>query len=175
MPLDEKWVYMANGIYNALPHNVKDITFAMPMFMQYCITTKEAPNWLYATFDALVAAKAVYAAAVEKDLVVIGNCSKDFKFDVIFNFQDIEEDLPFEDKLMSKTQELVKDSEDLYKYINNLYTNEDSSMPLHNIVATADFITAYLETDPKIEQIKKEYKDKVDLSKYDRHNKNSQA
>ena len=175
MPLDEKWVYMANGIYNALPMEVKDVTFSMPMFMQYCVTTKATPNWIYAVFDALVAARSVYESSKDGNLIVIGNCSKNLEFDAIFNFQDIEEDMPFEDKLMEKIQELVKEDESLVKYVNNLYNNKDSKMPLHNLTATADFIAAFLDTDPKIGQIEKEYKDKIKLKQYGRFDKNTQA
>ena len=175
MPLDEKWVYMANGLYNSLPVEVRDKTFAMPMFMQYCITTKSTPNWLYATFDALVAVKSVYNAAKDGDLIIIGNCDKDMKFDAIFNFQDIEVDLPYEDKLMEKTREIVKSDKELLGYTTNLYTNEDSIMPLHNIVAAADFLAAYLDTDPKIEQIRKQYQEKVNFKDYVGLNKDPQA
>ena len=166
---------MANGIYNALPVEARDKTFAMPMFMQYCITTKLSQNWLYATFDALVAAKSVHKAAEKGDLILIGNCPKDMKFDIIFNFQDIYDDMPFEDKLMEKTQDLVKKDPELTKYVSNLYTNEDSVMPLHNINATADFLAAYLQTDPKIDQIKKEYQERIKFKDYARRNQDPQA
>lgn len=175
MPLDEKWVYMANGIYNALPPETRNITFAMPMFMQYAITTKICPNWLYATFDALVAAKSVYNSAQDGDLIMIGNCDKSFQFDAIFNFQDIEQDMPFEDKMMEKTKNLVKEDESLAKYVNNLYTNSDSKMPLHNIIATANFLNDYLGTDPKLDKIKKEYEGKIDIDNYEPSNQNNQA
>lgn len=175
MPLDEKWVYMANGLYSALPQEVKEKTFAMPMFMQYSITTKATPNWLYAQFDALVAVKSVYKAAQDGDLIVIGNCDKDMKFDVIFNFQNLTEDMPYEDLLLEKSKELVKEDKQLLSYLTNLYTNEDSKMPLHNISAAADFLAAYLDTDPKIEQIQKQYQDKINFSDYVGLNKNPQA
>ncbi len=175
MPLDEKWVYMANGIYRNLPQEVKDITFAMPMFMQYCITTKAVPNWLYATFDALVAVRNAYNAAGEGDLIVIGNCDKKLEFDAIFNFQDLAIDLRYSDLLMEKTKDLVKDAEDLRSYVDNLYTADDSKMPLHNCLATANFLTAYLQTDPKLEEIKKEYQDKVDLEDVESSNQNNKA
>lgn len=175
MPLDEKWVYMATGIYNALPAEVRNKTFAMPMFMQYSITTKITRNWLYATFDALVAVKSVYKAAQDGDLIVIGNCDKDMKFDAVFNFQDIFEDLPYQDLLMKKTKDLVKEDEQLLDYLTNLYTNEDSIMPLHNVTAAADFLAAYLDTDPKIEQIKKQYQDKINFNDYVGRNKDPQA
>lgn len=175
MPLDEKWVYMANGLYNALPIEAREKTFAMPMFMQYAITTKTTPNWLYAQFDALVAVKGVYNAAKDGDLIVIGNCDKDMKFDAIFNFQDIEKDMPYEDLLLEKTKEVVKSDEQLLGYLTNLYTNKDSIMPLHNVAAAADFLAAYLNTDPKIEQIRKQYQDKINFNDYVGLNKDPQA
>lgn len=166
---------MANGLYRSLPTEVREKTFAMPMFMQYCITTKTTPNWLYATFDALVAVNHVYDAAGKNDLIVIGNCSKNLKFDAIFNFQDLTLDLPFKDLLMEKTIELVKESEDLYKYVNNLYSNEDSKMPLHNIQASADFLAAYLDTDPKLDEIKKQYEDRINFEDVEESDKNNKA
>lgn len=44
MPLDEKNTYTAAGIYKALPAKVKDITFSMPMFMDYIVGTKASSN-----------------------------------------------------------------------------------------------------------------------------------
>lgn len=175
MPLDEKWTYMATGLYNSLPIEVRDKTFAMPMFMQYCITTKTSPNWLYATFDALVAVKNVYKSVGDGDVIIIGNCDKSMHFDAIFNFQDIHEDLPFEDLLMEKTREVVSPDAELSNYVSNLYTNDDSIMPLHNLTASADFLAAYLDTDPKIEQIKKRYQEKINFKDYERFNKDPQA
>lgn len=175
MPLDEKWVYMANGIYSALPADVQNVTFAMPMFMQYAVTTKITPNWLYATFDAILAIKSVYKAAKDGDLIVIGNAPKDMEFDAIFNFQDLELDMPYEDLLMEKTREVVKEDEELLGMVTDLYTNADSIMPLHNITATADFLAAYLDTDPKTEQIKKQYQDRINFKDYEGLNKDPQA
>ena len=175
MPLDEKWVYMASGLYKALPNEVQAKTFAMPMFMQYAITTKITPNWLYATFDALLALKGVYKAAENGDLIVIGNAPKDMQFDAIFNFQDIEEDMPYEDKLMEKTREVVKEDDELLGYVTNLYENADSIMPLHNINASADFLAAYLYTDPRTEQIKKQYQDRINFKDYEGLNQDPQA
>lgn len=40
MPLDEKWVYMATGLYKALTAKAKEVTFAMPQYMEYLIDTK---------------------------------------------------------------------------------------------------------------------------------------
>ena len=164
MPLDEKWTYIATGLYRALPNDVRDKTFTMPMFMQYCITTKTAQNWAYAVYNAVVAAKHVYEAAekAQDDLIVIGNCSADLEFDAIFNFQDPDEDLPYEDRYVDKLKLLVKDDEVLSSWL-KLHEGSESKMPLHNYAASADFLTAYLDTDPHLEKIRDEYKDKVKL------------
>jgi hypothetical protein len=76
---------------------------------------------------------------------------------------------------MEKTREVVKSDEELLGYTTNLYTNDDSIMPLHNITAAADFLAAYLDTDPKIEQIKKQYQEKVNFKDYVGLNKDPQA
>ncbi len=165
MPLDEKWIYMANGIYNALPVETRERTFVMPMFMQYCITTKIADNWAYAVYDAVVAAKKVYETATnaKDDLIIIGNCAADLEFDAVFNFQDLEEDLPYEDKYIEKLRLVVKEDEDLTKWL-VMHEAEESKMSLHNCRATADFLDAYLKTDPHIDEIREMFKDKLDFN-----------
>ena len=54
MPCDEKMTYIAAKIYKELPNEIKDITFSMPMFMDYLISSKVVGNWVYAFFDAFV-------------------------------------------------------------------------------------------------------------------------
>ena len=88
-------------------------------------------------------------------------CGK-YKFDAIFNFQDIEEDLPFKDEFAAKVKDLVQSEEVLAKLINNLYDNKDSIMPLHNCLATADFLSAYIKTDPGLDKLKTEYQKKLE-------------
>ena len=53
--------------------------------------------------------------------------------------------------------------------INNVHKAEESKMALHDCKATADFLTNYLKTDPKLDDIKKEYEIK---SKMIEENKN---
>lgn len=50
MPLDERMSYYAAKIYSELSNEIKEITFSMPMFMDYMITTGAAQNWIYALF-----------------------------------------------------------------------------------------------------------------------------
>ena len=44
MPCDERMTYIAAKIYKELPDEIKDITFSMPMFMDYLISSKVVGN-----------------------------------------------------------------------------------------------------------------------------------
>jgi hypothetical protein len=164
MPCDEKSVYMAAGIYKALPQKIREKTFAMPMFMDYLVQTKLVGNWVVSFYDALVSARKIYETA-EEDLIIIGNVNKkDCSFDAVFNFQDAELDLVYKDDFLEKIKEMVADDEFLKGYVENMYTKEDSLMPLQNYIATADFLTAYLKTggvEKSISKLNKEYEEKI--------------
>ena len=162
MPLDERSSHMGLKIYDALPYEVKEHTFCMPAFMEYLMITKACKNWTYALFDSLLTAKRLYEHTDEnEDLLIIGNTSMNQKFDVIFNFQDIDEDLPYQDFFVKKMQEIVRGEKRLEELINNLHTANESKMTLHNCIATADFLAAYIKTDPHLSDIEKEYKKKL--------------
>ena len=163
MPLDEKNVYIASAVYHCLTPRAKERCFCMPFFMQYLITTKIAPNWVYSVFDSILSAEKVYKLAEENndDLIIFGNMPKKYKFDAVFSIQDLEEDLPYEDKFLEKIRELAKGEKDLEKKVMKMYGVEDVIMPLHNKIAAADFLSAYLETDPGLDLIEKEYKEKL--------------
>lgn len=163
MPLDEKTTYMAAGIYKDLTAHAKDLCLAMPTFMDYLVGTKVAPNWTYALFDTIVSAESVYktAEAQKKDLIIIGNLPRKYKFDLIVNFQDLFESLPYEDKFVAKVKELVAGEQNLMDKL-DLYENKDSTLSMHNCLATADFLSKYIETDPHLEDIEKEYKEKLE-------------
>lgn len=166
MPLDEKWSYVAQQLYMALPNEVKDKTFPMPMYMDYLMTIKLSNNWETALFDAAYSATAIYNSTDdEEDMIVIGNMPKTYKFDVVFNFQNEEEPLDYQDLFVPKVAEKInanadltaEEKEHLLSYITNYYTNADSKMSLCNAVASADFLAAYLTTDPKLDKLKAEY------------------
>lgn len=156
MPLDERSVYMAARLYAALPSSVQENTFAMPMFMEYLVQGKIANNWAASVFQSIIAARSVYRAAKDNDLIIIGNINKEYKFDAVFNFQDAEKDDSYIDVFLEKLQTI--DDKDLKKIVDNVYTNEDSKMPLHNCKATGEFLGSYIKTDPHLEQIEEEYK-----------------
>ena len=64
MPCDEQHVYTSEGIWKALPKELKENTFVMPMFMEYLVITKQVKDWIEALFFALLSAKKLYQAAV---------------------------------------------------------------------------------------------------------------
>lgn len=167
MPCDERMSYYAAKIYKELPNDVKDITFLMPMFMDYLISSKVVGNWVYAFFDAMVSMKNIYkTAAKEKDdLIVFGTAPKNMKFDAIFSFQDDAEQLPYQDNFLRKVKEIVKDEPKLAAYVENLYGAEDSKFNLYNCKATANFLAEYVKTDPKLEDIKAKYENKLKFKK----------
>lgn len=167
MPLQEQYTYAGMGIYKAMPQEIKDVTFVMPMYMDYLVQTKLTDDWISAAFDAIVSVRNTYNTAVEHDydMVVIGNAPAECEFDAVFNFQDIEEELPYVDKFIEKIKELIATSDkadeeeknSLLAVIGNLHEASESKLSLINCVATADFITSYLKTDPKLDKIKLEY------------------
>ena len=161
MPLDEQHVHAAAGIYKALPAEVQAHTFPMPMFMEYAITTKVSSNWTYAFFDAIISARSLYKSSQDKDLIIIGNVPTTCTFDAVFNFQEIDETLPYKDNFAARLKDIVATEEVLSNIINNLYTADSSIFSLQDCTATADFLTAYLQTDPQLDKIKAKYSERL--------------
>lgn len=175
MPCDERMVYTAAKIYKELPNDIKDITFSMPMFMDYLISSKVVGNWVYAFFDAMVSMKNIYKTAVKSkdDLIVFGTAPKNMKFDVIFSFQDDAEQMPYKDNFLHKIKDIVKDEPKLTAYVENLYGAEDSKFNLYNCRASAGFLSEYIKTDPKLEDIRAKYEGKLKFKKKVRNNESS--
>lgn len=157
MPLDEQHVYAATGIYKHLDPKYQQITFAMPMFMEYLVDTHISKNWTYATYDSIISSKSYCQAAEDTngDLIIIGNVDKKYKFDAVFNFQEIDEALPYKDSFIEHllNTKAVQLDPILFNPINSLYTAADSLLALKNCEATADFINHYMKTDPHINEI----------------------
>lgn len=161
MPLDQQHSDAAMAIYKALSPHAKDVTFAMPSYMEYLVQTKLTPNFSYAFFDTLLAAQKLYTASKKEDLIIIGNTSKNFAFDKIFNFQDIEESLPYQDDFMEKLKTVVKEEPKLLELVNNNHTADESTLALHNCIATADFLSSYLNTSIDKTRIKNKYDQQI--------------
>ena len=166
MPCDEQHVYAAEGIYQALPAKLREKTFAMPMFMEYLVITKQSEDWIGALFYSLLAAKKLFLAAEkdpQEDLIIIGNASADLSFDAVFSFQDIEESMDYQDLFIEKLKGLVSKEEILLTQLENLHTKDKSLFNLTNCIASADFIAKYIKTDVKhkLEKLKKEYEEQI--------------
>ena len=163
MPLDEKYVWIATAIFSRLNEKVKQVTFPMPMYMEYLFQTKKAENWTYAMFDTIVSANYLYKTAKEKneDFILIGNCKAENEFDAVFNFQDIEEELPYKDNFLEHIQTLVNDEPLLKDTLAGFHQQSESQMSLINCTATAHFLERYIDTDMEIkdEKIKEMIKD----------------
>lgn len=160
MPCDERMTYVAAEIYKNLPNNVKDVTFSMPMFMDYLVSSKIVGNWVVAFYDALVSMKQVYKASGEENLIIFGTAPKDLEFDVIFSFQDADQTLSYKDVFLEKIKEMVAEDELLTSKIAALYSVDDVKYALTNCSATAEFLTSYLKSNEKLEEFYEKYKDK---------------
>lgn len=175
MPLDEKWSYVATELWKHLSDKAKENSFAMPMFTEWQLKTKKMvvgadlpPHWNVATMGSIIKAREIYKIqdSAKKDFILFGNISPDYKFDAIFNFQDTEEDKAYEDKYIEKLKAALGD--DLAPYF-NFYPSTASKMPLHNVEAAAAFLSAYIETDPHLDEIKAKYQETLKF-KEDPHN-----
>lgn len=165
MPLDERYVYLSSAIYKGLDDEVKKITFAIPMFADYLRAVKyggeDSNDWLYPTVFALYSANKM-CSQVKKDenLIIIGNVSKDYElspFDLIFNFQDDELKLTYDDKFLIKAQEICKDEEPIMKLMTNIHKAEESLYPLTNCGATAILLTELIKSNKPLEELKAKY------------------
>lgn len=167
MPCDEQHVHAAAGVYKALPHELKEQCFPMPMFMDYLIQNKIVGNWIFSFFDTMLSLKSIYRTADENkdDLIVIGTAPKDFEFDAIFSFQEIDSKEKYKDNFLNKAiRPVVAKDEKLFAMVSNLYDVDDVQFALHNCTASADFLAAYIRTDvkEKLETLKKEYESKLE-------------
>lgn len=165
IPLDERFTYVAASLYKNLSSDVKQDTFCMPMFSEWQMVTKKMVlsdlphHWNIATFGTLIKAKEFYKQQEtnKKDILIIGNVPVDCKFDAIFNFQDAEKDLPYCDVFLNKLKTISNDT--AVQTILNTYNETAVKMTLHDYKAAGEFLSAYLKTDPKLDQIKEKYKD----------------
>ena len=87
MPLDEKWSFIASGIYKNLDDNAKDKAFVMPMFTEWQLATKKMvigndlpQNWSIATFGSIIKAKASKPKASSTNLSNLSKSSSTFIF-----------------------------------------------------------------------------------------------
>lgn len=96
----------------------------------------------------------------DQNLIIIGNVSKDYEsspFDLIFNFQDDELKLTYDDKFLMKAQEICKDEEPIMKLMTNMHESNESLYPLTNCGATAILLTELIKSNKPLEELKAKY------------------
>lgn len=110
----------------------------------------------------------------QDDYILIGNTSIKYKFDKIFNFQDIDKSMPYQDKFLEKIRSIFgHNTPEIDHLIYDLHEDKESTLALTNCRATADFITDYIDAgagSDNFDKIKKKY-DKEILEKYGKFNK----
>ena len=156
MPCDEQHIYAASGIFKALPEELKECCFPMPMFMEYLVISDGKKLTIAATQGAQDDAK--------DHLIIIGNVEKNCgEFDAVFSFQDIEETESYRDVFIEKLTDLVASEAPLVDQLKNLHTVDEVKLPLTNCVASADLISKYIKTGvkTKLNQLQKEYEEKI--------------
>lgn len=169
MPLDEKWSFIASGLFKALDQNAQDATFCLPMFNEWQMATGKmviSPkgdlprNWNIATFGSLIKAREMYKqqATLQKDFILIGNIAPEYEFDAIFNFQNPDKDEPYQDPCLERLDKT--DDPVLLKALRR-YDASASTFTLHDFAAAGQYISAYLKTDPHLNDIKQKYEENL--------------
>ncbi len=165
MPVYDTHEDITYAIYSKLPHEVKEKVFGMNMYSSYLKAIKTNLTPFEAYFETLMVTEKVYeSCGADEDLIIFGNLPKKYKFDAVFTFQDNIEALPYKDLWLDKIDEVATEVSDpiLDKYFTKpFYSEEDSQTDLIDCTAAADFLAAYLQTDPKLDKIKREYEEKI--------------
>ena len=79
-----------------------------------------------------------------------------------YDYYQPEAYVPSKDLYIEKLREVFKNEQVLMSNL-EFYDAAASTMTLHNITAAAKFLSAYLETDPHIEEIKEKYKNDLNF------------
>lgn len=140
-PFNKSGAMLCTQIWEQLNPDIQHIGFSVPMYMQYLIETKQAEGLPEAYFYSMKAAELVYHQS-QKDLIIFGNMSTDFEFDVIFNLR--ENDREF---FVEALREVVGDeSELLAHFLTNQHSEKESVLKLKGVDETANFLNRYLHT-----------------------------
>lgn len=168
MPVGTEYSATGFEFYKNLSDYASNSTIVICNVVDYLLETNAQDNYGIAVLNAITGTEKIYEEAVEnnEDIVIFGNVNKKYDFDLVFNFQDANDDtLPYKDLLIEKMREISFDSdvpaEELEFY--NLHTADESQLTLKNSKATAELISELLASKPiinqqdKNEQIKKIY------------------
>ena len=123
LPLNESSEHIAMGLMTGLDKQGFN-ALSIPNYADYLTSVHLAKNFEQSIFMALTTAKDF--AVDMPNAIVIGNCDKSIKFDVIINVNIYhEEGEPLPDLQVAQLQERYGDDPDLGPIINHLYTTDD--------------------------------------------------
>ena len=145
-PLDETNVYTNAALTRILAD--KCSVFSVPMYADYLLQTKIAENEQQAIIFALASVKHWLdtVKGMNRDVVIIGNCTKNIDFDMIigFNKQSLKLE-PDIDLRLKKMQEQFIYSGELEQIVKDTYNEDDCESWLIDTEFTARFVLEYLD------------------------------
>lgn len=146
-PITDAEVYNDAAIYNDLLKDVE--VFSVNMFLDYLLETKKAKNIEHAVFLAIngVNRYCLDRELLREDYVLIGNCSRENKFDVIIEYNSKKEFKTNPDFLINKMREKYKDEKELAKLLTDLIPSEAAESVLVGVKETCDFIRKILKNE----------------------------
>src|SRR5574344_1004983 len=145
-PLDETNVYTNAAMTKILAEKCN--VLSVPMYADYLLQSNIARNEQESIVFALASVKhwVEEAEKINKDIVIIGNCSKDIDFNMIigFNKQSLKLE-PDPDLRLKKMQEQFIHNDELENIVKDTYNENDCESWLIDSEFTARFILEYLD------------------------------
>lgn len=153
MPVGQDYSAIGGEICKNLPENIFDNTMIMSMIVDYLLETGVTDNYGVAVVNAIMACNNLYDEAVAngEDIIIFGNVGIDKEFDMVFNFQDPDDDtLEYKDLLIEKIVDIVSigDVSKEEMEIFNLHSADESILTLKNCKATAELMSELIASKP---------------------------
>ena len=163
MPLDERQVFHAMGLYAALNPATKAKCINMPGFMDWAVLVGKARNWEDALFKALITANDVVRKKVQEDIFVFGNVPIDAaKFDLVVSYKDGADSSSYQDRFLEMMRQKAAQEPQLAHLVEKMYTADDAKLNMVNRQATGDFLSQYIETGVETDdQLRQQYQNRI--------------
>lgn len=152
-PIDETFEYTHAAIIKELNKTLNltknDIT-SVVLFANFLLignlahSTEESVLFAIATINKYLRALDIQKT---KNLIIIGNCTKDIHFDLIVGYSQDTFDKPQSDLLINKMRERCAESEMISSLLNDLYQPKDCECFLNGIEKLVDFIGKVANND----------------------------
>ena len=163
MPLDERQVFHAMGLYAALDSATKAKCINMPGFMDWTILVGKAKNWEDALLKAIITADKAIRQKEQEDIIVFGNVPVDAaKFDLVVSYKDGADSSSYQDKFLEMMREKAAQEPQLANLTQKMYTADDAKLNMVNRQATGDFLSQYIKTGVETDdQLRQQYQNRI--------------